>query len=300
MKRLIGLIVLIAGVWAGYWWVGITGLRSGIAQGLDLAKPHISVTDWRAQGFPSRFDVEISGVELRGQDWQWQIPEAEVMAMAWAPSKLIVWAGVPQTATFYGQDFAISAADMRANIDLGLSTDAPLENLVAVIEAPQMGELRANQARFAVQQIDGAPRYRIGGAITAFNGADINWDARITLPVRLDRTVMVTGIPRPQAIDIASFTVSTLGAELTISGALTVDERGYLDGPVSVEVTNPDALMRALRSQQVLPENQVDLLENMLRAIRSKDGRTVLPVTFTRGQTIVAGLIPVGPAPRLP
>lgn len=300
MKRLIGVIVVFAGLWAGYWWLGITGLRSGIAQGLEAAKPHVTVADWRAQGFPSRFDVEISGADLRGQDWRWQIPEAEVMAMAWAPNKLIVWAGSPQTVTFYGQDFTITAKDMRANVDFGLSTDAPLEKLIAVIEAPQIGETRADQARFALQQIDGAPRYRIGGAITAISEADLGLDAEITLPALIDRSTLTTGIPRPQAIDIKSFTIKVFGAELTASGALTVDERGYLDGPMSVEVTNQNAMLFALRSKNILPQKQVNLLENVLRAITSPTGRTVLPVTFTRGQTIVAGLIPVGPAPRLP
>jgi hypothetical protein len=300
MKRLIGLIVVVAGLWAGYWWVGITGLRSGIAQGLEISQAHVTVADWRAQGFPSRFDIEISGAELHGQDWHWQIPKAEVMAMAWAPSKLIVWAGVPQTLTLYGQDFPITANDMRANVDFGLSADAPLQKLVAVMDAPQIGDLRADQTRLALQQIGDAPQYRIGGAITALNGADIGWDAEIALPARIDRAMINLGLPRPQTIDLKSFSIKTGGAEMIASGALTVTEQGYLDGPLTLEVTNPDALIAALKREDFLPNDQIKLLENMLRAIRGQDGRTVLPVTFARGQTIVAGFIPVGPAPRLP
>lgn len=300
MKRLIAIVVVCAGLWAGYWWIGITGVRAAIPQAIALSQGRITLAQWRAQGFPSRFDVEITGAELRGQDWRWQIPEAEVMAMLWAPTKLIVWAGVPQVLTVYGQEFIINAKDMRANVDFGTSADLPLEKLIAVFDAPQIGGARADQARFALQQIDADPRYRIGGAITALNGADLGWDADVTLPVVIDRAILATGTPRPQAIDLKSFKLKFAVAEVAASGALTVTDQGYLEGPLSVEIVNPDALLAALRAAEILPPDQMSLVENVMRAIRGKDGRTSLPITFARGQTLVGGLIPVGPAPRLP
>ena len=60
MKRLIAAVLLFAGVWAGYWWFGITALRSGVAQGLEQAQGHVSLGAWSAKGFPSRFDLDIS------------------------------------------------------------------------------------------------------------------------------------------------------------------------------------------------------------------------------------------------
>lgn len=321
MKRLIAAVLLFAGVWAGYWWFGITALRNGITQGLAQTQGHVSVADWHAQGFPSRFDLEITQAELRGPNWRWQVPQAEVMAMAWAPTKLIVWAGTPQVLTLYGQDIAIDAKDMRANVDFKANTSLPLEKLVAVFDAPQIGTARADQARLALQ-LDplpegaaaapmGGTRYRIGGAINSLTGAtastdpasraDLTWDAHITLPVALDKAVLETGLlPRPQAIDLTAFTAEWSGARMTASGQLSVLSSGYLDGPLDLEIEDPARFTAALRESAVLPEDQIRLIEKVLSAIRSRDGGVTLPLTFTRGQTVLAGLFPLGPAPRLP
>ena len=119
-------------------------------------------------------------------------PQAEVMAMAWAPTKLIVWAGTPQVLTLYGQDIAIDAKDMRANVDFKANASLPLEKLVAVFDAPQIGTARADQARLALQ-LDplpegeaaapmGGTRYRIGGAITSLTGATASTDPACAPP----------------------------------------------------------------------------------------------------------------------
>ena len=87
---------------------------------------------------------------------------------------------------------------------------------------------------------------------------------------------------------------------MTASGQLSVLSSGYLDGPLDLEIEDPARFTAALRESAVLPEDQIRLIEKVLSAIRSRDGSVTLPLTFTRGQTVLAGLFPLGPAPRLP
>jgi hypothetical protein len=319
MKRLMTVVVLFAGLWAGYWWFGITQLRSAVTQGLAQIPDRVTLGDWSAQGFPSRFDIDIREAQLRGPNWQWDVPQAEIMAMAWAPTRLIVWAGVPQTLSVYGQTFEINAQDMRANVDFAARGSLPLEKVIAVMEAPQVSGLVADQARLALQSIpDGADettqasaRYRIGGALTnvrsdsltsdAVTPANVAWDAQIALPAPIDRVMLQSGVlPRAQSIDLTKLTIDWAGASVAASGQLTVLPSGYLDGPVDLELQNIDQVIALLRESNIMPASQIDLIDRALRAIGRGDGSVSVPLRFAGGQTMLAGLFRIGPAPRLP
>ena len=67
MKRLLVVILVAAGLWAGYWWIGASGVKSGFAAWLDARRAEGWVADSAAitvQGFPNRFDTTFTDIRL--------------------------------------------------------------------------------------------------------------------------------------------------------------------------------------------------------------------------------------------
>jgi hypothetical protein len=102
-------------------------------------------------------------------------------------------------------------------------------------------------------------------------------------------------------IDLTRAGYAVEGLSLQASGRLAVDERGRLDGRVTLRAENWRSLVERARAAGLLPALLTDVLENALALAAGRDGRAEtldIPLTLDEGQ-IRYGLIPLGTAPRL-
>lgn len=141
MRKLLFLILLGAGLWSGYWFVGAGAIRQGVedgfagatAQGLVAEKSALTVA-----GFPNRFDVTVDGLQLSdpSQTFGWNAPFVQVFAMTWKPWHVIAAFPPDQQVTVPGQEIDIASEGLKASFRAKPATDLPLAAIV--LEANQL------------------------------------------------------------------------------------------------------------------------------------------------------------------
>ena len=121
MRALLGIVLAVAGLWAGYWWVGSSAVERGAvdwfaaqeAKGMVARNGGIAVS-----GFPNRFDLTVTAPELANpaQGIGWSAPFAQVFAMTWKPWHIIAALPQEQTLRLPGQDVTITSTRLPASI----------------------------------------------------------------------------------------------------------------------------------------------------------------------------------------
>lgn len=135
MRKLLFLILLGAGLWSGYWFVGSEAIRQGIedgfadaaAQGLVAEKTALTVA-----GFPNRFDVTVEGLRLMdpATGTALEAPFLQVFAMTWKPWHIIAALSPQQLVFLPDQGITLTSDGLRASFRAKPSTDLPLAAIV--------------------------------------------------------------------------------------------------------------------------------------------------------------------------
>ncbi|MFM7443003.1 MAG: DUF2125 domain-containing protein, partial [Tabrizicola sp.] len=141
MRKLLFLILLGAGLWSGYWFVGSSSIRQAVedgfadaaAQGLVAEKTALTIA-----GFPNRFDVTVEGLRLADPTTGagLETPFLQVFAMTWKPWHVIAALAPEQTVTLPDQAVTLTSNGLRASFRAKPSTDLPLAAIV--LEANQL------------------------------------------------------------------------------------------------------------------------------------------------------------------
>jgi len=331
MKRLTAIVVIAASLWAGYWFMGATGLKRGLEAWLQERRAagwQADVADLTVMGFPNRFDTTFGEFVLADPNsgWAWQVPFFQLLALSYRPNHVIaVWPNSQTLATPL-QKLQISSASMQASLRLGSSTDLPLEraNLVAdtLLITDEAGESTAMTAlRMAVERVEGhAARYHFGFAaedLEPAKSARLALDMGGNLPPRFsnfsaditadftqawDRAALESRRPQPVMVDIAAINAQWGQMELAMAGQLQIDAAGVPTGQVVIKARNwRDILAMAVASGAV-PQALARQAEQGLQMLAqmSGDPNTLdLPIDFRAGLIMVGGVLPLGPAPKL-
>ena len=320
MRVLTWIVVILAALYSGYWFLGASAARQGAETALAEAAARGVQVDHQGldlKGFPSRFDMTMTEPRVSAGDLRWQAPFAQVFALSYSPWKLIAALPNEQRLEWAGQGMQIASTRMQASLFLRPETALPLDRFDAVIEGASLrgdagwalGLASANASLIAQE----------GGAQVAFRMLDIVPDQQITavlngaLPATVQRFDLLAdlGLTQPLGLraDRAEVTSVTLREahldwgplKATASGTVIADAAGLAEGEVQLRVAGWQEGLAAVEAAGIVPPQFQVMLRSVLENLAAQSdeaGVLKLPLVMAQGQMRL-GPLPLGAAPRL-
>lgn len=329
MMRLLWITLILAGGWAGYWFVGSSGAETAARAWFEARRADGWVAEYaglRVQGFPNRFDLVLTEPELADPETglAWTAPRLDVLALSYKPNHVIVaFADRQLLATPLGRT-EIRAGDMKASVVTAPALSLPLERLALVaddlsIAAEDERGTTMESLRMGMDRVEGsAATYRIALSADALRPA-LPFRARVDpegrLPERLDafaarievtfdapwdRFAIEEARPQPTALDLHLAEARWGDLELALAGDLTFAE-GVPEGRIVMKARNWREMLEMADTVFALPRGLRDGLERGLELAAGLAGnpRTLdVPLEFRAGRTWL-GPLPIAPAPRI-
>ncbi len=323
MRALIWITLAAALAYGGYWGVGARLARSNIEAALgDLrAEGLAEYSGLSLAGFPSRFDLTVTDPVLtsRGGWSRWAAPFVQVFALAYRPNHLIaVWPD-RQTLRLGAETITITSTDMRASAIFAARSDLALDRASLVAT----GLALSSDAGWGVAIAEVLLATRQSGETSHSLGLEITGtapspplrqllDPEGRLPPTLERIHLDADavFDRPldrfadgarlAGIELRDLTLVWGGVKLSLSGLLSVDAEGYLEGRLRLHASDWRAVYRVVVALSTLKPEIVPTIEAALakQAETAGSGDALeLPLIFSGGR-ISLGPLPLGPAPR--
>lgn len=319
MRGLLGITVLLAALWAGWWAVGARGAK-GAAEAWFAAQAGRGITasyeDLTVLGFPNRFDLTVTAPSLAdpATGLGWTAPFAQIFAMSWKPWHLIAALPGGQVFSTPDQKVTLNGDRMMASFLMVPGTDLAFSELVVQGDNLHiLGDLGLRAVGHAVgsMRAETGAEYRLGLSAkdvlvsAAFAGdgpgeriSEGYLDAHITLSAPLDRHMSQT---RPRLTGVAIDAGSLVWGKMALAakGRLQPDANGFASGEVEIRVTGWQSLPPALAAAGLIAPDFAPVLTRGL-AVMAAQGATadVLVIAFTaRGGRMSLGPLPLGPAP---
>ena len=329
MRWLLGLIIVAALAWSGYWVVGANALKRALTDGIVAARSEgveVETGSLNVTGYPNRFDTMIEGltVQMPQSGITWSLPFLQIFALSYRPNQIIVAMPPEQRITGpFGEavlqtESAKGSATVAPNTDLTLDhTNVVLDDAVLTSNGAELRALRVLAASRLAEGDDSGRAHnigitlddvrlpqamadRLGGAAEAvLDGATL--DATVTFDRPIDRAVYQGATPQVQALEIKDLKVNWGRIGLDATGDLAVGADGALQGTLETSLRNWQDALQVAAQLGLIPEGnlaQVQQAIGFVAMMSSDDGKLTLPLAFRGGQTFL-GPVPIGPAPRL-
>lgn len=271
-------------------------------------------------GFPSRFDLTVSGVSLAdpAAGIGWQAPFAQIFAMTWKPWHLIAALPPEQTVTLPDQSLTVTSARMRGSLLLVPGDDLALNEFVVETEgakvASTLGWTLAADKAVASTRLDGSRKngHRLGLSVQGFAPdpgfvaatglavalEDIHLDATAVFSAPLDRHV---GESQPHLLSFDLTEGRLLWGDFKIfaKGALAADAAGFASGEISFRVEDWQALPKVLAAMGVIAPDLVPSLTKGLEVMAKSgpDPKVLILLLKAQDGRMSLGPFPLGPAP---
>ena len=281
MRFLLGLTVVLALLYGGYWVVGRTAKDAA----LDTAILQLREAGWQVEtdgistrGFPSRFDTTFAAPRLVAPSGRvaWEAPWAQLLAVSYLPNRAILALADEQTLTLDGQPLRIATRDMRASVRVAPAPSLPLET-VTVEAGPTaltgaVGEARLGRLLAALREGAEPGSYDLFLEATQIElpfeaGAlgrslpQLRLDGTLTLDTVLDRHAVA---PSPVALSLRELR-ATWGPSTAVLSADLAWTDGAAAGPVRLEVTGWEALLDGLAQAGLIDPVAAGRLAPMIR-----------------------------------
>ncbi|WP_375261402.1 DUF2125 domain-containing protein [Palleronia sp.] len=325
MRLLILAILLAAGGWSAYWFVGARALEGALRDAIERARGNgveVEVASLDVTGFPNRFDTIIEEPRVRlDSGIGWSAPFLQVFALSYRPNQLI--AAFPHEQSLSGPlgSAEITTDDARASMTLTPSANLALDHANLVIEdlriASEGLSLTAARVLAASRIPEGAEDGRVQNigvtlddvtlpptlagqlgleGMATLDGATL--DATVTLAEPIDRDT-IEGEP----VDIRQIDISRLDIDwgdfgLNAAGSVVVGADGALTGEVEATLTNWQHAVDIAVAAGLIPRNRTEQVRQALQFVAGDADRLELPLNFRDGR-VYLGPIPLGEAPRL-
>ncbi len=325
MRRLIVVILILFGLWAGYWFVGSTALDRGLSAWIEDRRSEGWVADYSdlaVRGFPNRFDTTFSDLELADPDTglAWSLPFFQIFTLSYKPNHLIaVWPDAHQIAT-PRERLTITSENMQASLVVEPGTDLVLDRATLVANAVttssslgwQAGAGTLQVASRQIAEADNTHDIAIEAtAVTLAQPIKRQLDPLGALPsdiktLRLltkigfdapwDRFAIERARPQPTSIDIDDLTALWGDLELRAAGELALDTQGRATGDIAVKAVNWREMLDIAVASGALPDTMRPSIENGLSLLAGLSGRAdTIDATLTlRNSAIFLGPIPIG------
>lgn len=324
MSRLIGVIVILFFLWAGYWFVGSTGLKGALERTFE-EDPRLETAGIRVAGFPNRFDTTLTQPRWQDAGFAWSAPFFQSFSLSYRPTHLVfVW---PQTQRITTPNTVIDIAqdDLRASMILDGISRLALDRIsivgegitlsigdaaVSQIETFRAATRRANDRGslhdFAVE-IQGF-RSAVAESTALFANASgppepgngrLSTTLRFTAPV--ERATVEQNRLLIESIEVSELDLTWGDLGLVGKGTIEVDSRGRLQGRLDLTLRNWRTWLQSAERTGLLRPEMVPTWEAAAEALASLDAdpaTLMAPLSFQNG-FMSLGPLPLGPAPRL-
>lgn len=336
MRKLTALIIILFGLWGGYWYVGATALETGLKDYLSTKHRQtdaipITYDDLTVQGFPNRFDTSLTNLRItdaaNGLDWH--APFLHVHALSYKPYHIIAALPNDQSLRISGQDLQISSDEIKGSV-------------VFVAGALLDKELTIDRSSFVMRNL--VVRSSLGWNAAISEGSiatrqtptdplhyDLSVSAKdITVPAQMRKTLDPAGLladvidrvsldaslgftapwnllaDQSDAPVLTEVNVNRLSAvwgdvQISADGDLQIDQHGYPNGTLNITARNWQKMYQLAENANVVDPDFAQTIQNGLKALAnmSKGDDTInMPLIFADRQMRMGGF-PIGPAPRL-
>jgi len=328
MKWLFKFLILGAVLWSGYWFVGAKAQEELFTSMLEESRDSGWTAETRnlgIQGFPNRFDTTLTNVNFRDPTgrWGWQGESFQIMALSYQPNHVIVsWPGEQIIDTPEGS-LTVNAELLRASVVVSPDTDLPLARAQIEGTGVELESSRGWTGR--IEALNGAlhqnetlsTRYRLGinatnvtapPELTSLIGGarglpplvdTLHVSAQIDFDREIDRHAFAQGSPpKPISAVIEPSQLTWGDSELLVSGELSANAAGYVDGFLRFEAKNWQPLYEVFRQASNLTTTEKISLKRALDGA-SSGGSLNFTLTFADGDTRI-GPFRIGPAPAYP
>lgn len=330
MRALLAVIVIAAGLWAGYWVIGSRATLSAFETWFEARRAEGWVAEASTldvQGFPSRFDVVFLDLILAdpATGLAWEAPRFQINALSYRPNHVIaVWPDTQRIATPQ-EKFRADSRDMRASLVIAPDTAlAPSRmtltaDFLEITPEGRAGETTAlSTLSLAAERLDGTD-YRFGlraEGLTLAAPARARLDPEGRLPDRIsgasaditatfdklwDRTAIERARPQPTHIRLRLAEGRWGDLHLQAAGEVDVTPAGWPEGEITLKARNWREIVTLLRTAGILPESLASSVENglgLLARLAGNPDTLDIPLGFGGGRMWL-GPVPLGPAPRL-
>src|SRR6056297_93494 len=332
LRGLIGLMMVAALAWSGYWFIISSSLQQGFEDWFDARRAEGWVADYGAlgvQGFPNRIDTVIDDLDLADPDTglAWSAPRFQINALSYRPNHVIaVWPNSQRLATPL-EKFDSESSDMRASLvltpDAQLQIDRTALTAETLVIRPLAGEGQTGiQAlRLAAEHVpmQNAATYRLGLAAEGL-APSLPWRRTVdpdgSLPERFDavsadmtvefdkpwdRSAIEVARPQPRQITLKLAEARWGRLELQAAGAVSVDAQGLPTGEITIKARNWREILQISVAAGAISPGLAGALEDGLSLLSQLSGNPNtldIPLGFRNGRMLL-GPVPIGPAPVL-
>jgi len=336
MRKLIAIIVILSGLWGGYWFVGSTALETGLKD--YLATKHrandpiqIDYSDLSVRGFPNRFDTRLSDIKVTdaANSISWAAPFFQIHALSYKPYHIIAALPHSQTLRLPDQELQIASDEIKGSVvfaagallDKALEIDRSSIVMRNLAVTSNMGWKTAiKEGNIATRQTPANPlHYDLAVSANAIALPDelrMSIDPAGQQPavfdrISLDSTLAFThpwnllakraDTPQLAEIKVADLTLLWGDVQFQASGTLQIDRNGYPNGTLDLVATNWQEMYQLAENADAVDPDFSQTIQNGLRVLADmSSGENVIkaPLNFANGQMLL-GPLPIGPAPRL-
>lgn len=322
MRKLIGLALILALLYGGYWFVGKSQIQSRLSEALvqvDDGPMDVSYTSLNTRGFPSRFDTTFTDLVIDNPDAgvRWETPLFQLLALSYQPNNVRAYFPQEQVFIVDGERFTLFTEEMVARGQVSASASLAFQQAELELINPR---LRTEEgAELALARFFAAMRVTPNTTQTY----DVFFEARsIVLPedirrvldpnnlqpaviqsLRLDSDVGLTApielngagdISSIDSLSVREFAFEWGEISLSAIGDLVPDAAGVVDGSITISARNwQQALDLAVATGAVADDRR----QLFLGIINSLDETPHIPDTLTATLTIIEGEMMLGPLP---
>lgn len=329
MRKWIALILILPTLWAGYWLFGSYGLKNEVRNWLAERQNdgwQAEYTDLSVRGFPNRFDLTLSDIQLTDPDTgiSWSAPFFQLLSLSYQPQhQIAVWPNTQTLATPF-QKIVLSSQDMKASVvtvpktTLEVSRSTLIANDIKLASSSGWdAEIRKISA--SIRQLSEPQAYELSTEIDTLVPSEKlrNWfDQGQNLPATIENiSLNLTAVlsdsislrtiedERPQIRELQISRVRANWGELVLrgTGTLMVNGQGVMDGEIKLSAKNWREMLQMAQVAGTISDDVARAAELGLGLIARLNGsETSLDTTLTfRSGRMFLGPIPIGAAPKL-
>ena len=325
VRRLTIFVAVLAALYSGYWFVGARAVKTAAEDALQQVNASgwtVDYSEINTRGFPSRFDTTVEAIRVLSPQGavQYAAEFAQVLALSYAPNRVIAVLADLHELWILGVPFRIATDDLRASVAVSASTDLAFETATAevgpvTIEAPTGDTFRAASALLA-SRLSGESSYDLYAEIVGIRLPDTLLELvdpadqlPATIPrmavdstLQLDRAIdrhVVLGAPPPlaQRLDVKEISFAWGPMQLRGAGVLDVDVQGVPSGRLTFTIDAWEDMLDALVAVGAIEDGVAPTWRQLGQTISGGEASLTLPIDF-RGGLMSIGIWPLGVAPR--
>jgi len=310
MRRLTYLILTLAAIYAGYWFVGANRMTNGAETALTAmqAEGWTATADVATKGFPSRFDMTLTDLSLVDPlgSWGYSAPFVQTLALSYRPNNVILVLPETQRILAPADNGTLTADRLRASMTVQPNLALAFDNLTAegaalTYTSDQGWDMTLDQLLMAARLQDGREasydfyakldQFTLPGVAGIITEAIVDADVRLQDP--LDRTTQDVFV---EQIVIEKLRITWADVVLMGEGQLDVDANGSPEGQILLQVENWEALIPRLVELELFDPSFARTAQSMGGLMAQGNATMTLPLKYEGGFAFL-GPMPLGPAP---